>query len=180
MSWSAMAFIMIVLRISLTRSLALRIPGMKPQAAPARKPMMQVAGMRTQPGQALKVRGTQAPMRAPDDDLPLAADVDDARAEGDADARADQEEGRRLDEGLGEAESRAYGPVEQGGVGGEGIYFEGEEHDRADAEGRDHASHGHKDVQDDLGPVNPRTIRRLVTSHLLPCAGLIAGSIYHI
>ena len=41
---SAIAFIMTVLRISLTPRRALRMPGMKPQTAPARKPMISVAG----------------------------------------------------------------------------------------------------------------------------------------
>ena len=131
---------------------------MKPQAAPARKPMTQVKGMRAQPGQVLKVRGTQAPMSAPTMIWPSPADVDDARAEGYAYARADEKEGGRLDESLGETEFRAYRSVEQGRVGAYGVYFEGEQHDGAGEEGRDHAGDGHGDLEEDRGPVYPRSV----------------------
>ena len=105
MSCRAMAFSMIVLRISFTLSRALRIPGTNPQAAPARKPTIIVRGMRSQPGQ--RVEGERKPgghQRA-GDDLALAADVDDVGAERDADSQPDQEQRGGLDEGLGETET---------------------------------------------------------------------------
>jgi len=65
MSCKPMAFIMTVLRISLTLSLAFRMPGMKPQNAPARKPMIRVAGSRIQPGQVRNCNENQVVISAP-------------------------------------------------------------------------------------------------------------------
>jgi hypothetical protein len=65
MSCRAMAFIMIVLNISLTRRRALRMPGMKPQAAPAMKPARQAEGISIQPLKPGKARGSAVPAMAP-------------------------------------------------------------------------------------------------------------------
>ena len=65
MNWVAMEFIMMVLRISFTFRRAFRMPGTKPQAAPARKPRSRVEGINSQPGQVLKVKGNQVATIAP-------------------------------------------------------------------------------------------------------------------
>ena len=65
MNWSAIAFIITVVRISLTPSRALRIPGTKPQNAPATKPMAIVDGISSAPGQVRNVRANQVAKTAP-------------------------------------------------------------------------------------------------------------------
>ena len=61
----AIAFIMMVLRISLTPRRAFSQPGTKPQAAPARNPISSVVGMSSRPGQVAKVSANQVPPSAP-------------------------------------------------------------------------------------------------------------------
>ena len=65
MNWVAMEFIMMVLRISFTFKRAFRMPGTKPQAAPAMNPSARVTGIKIQPGQVGKVSGNQVATIAP-------------------------------------------------------------------------------------------------------------------
>ena len=100
MSCKPMAFIMTVLRISLTLSRALRMPGMKPQNAPARNPMIRVAGSSSQPGQVRNCSENQVAISAPAMIWPSPPMLSTLARKGDADAQADQQQGRRLDQRL--------------------------------------------------------------------------------
>ena len=136
-SCRAMTFIITVLRISFTPSRALRTPGTKPQAAPARKPTIRVDGSRSQPGQARKIEGKPRAHHRAQDDLPFGADVDHAGAERDADAQAHQQQRRRLHERLREARQAAEHPGDHRGVGAERVGAQEQQQDRADDQ-RDH------------------------------------------
>ncbi len=65
MNCSAIAFIITVVRISLTPRRALRIPGTKPQNAPATNPTTIVDGIRSAPGQVRNVSANQVAKTAP-------------------------------------------------------------------------------------------------------------------
>jgi hypothetical protein len=60
-----MAFIITVLRISLTLKYAFRYPGMPPHTAPPRKPANRDRLIVSQPGSSVKVRPTQVARIAP-------------------------------------------------------------------------------------------------------------------
>ena len=140
-----------------------------------------VDGISSQPGQVRE--GQRQPRRhqRAGDDLPFAADVDDAGAEGDADAQADQQQRRGLHEGLRQAEARPDHPPDHRRVRGQRIGLQDDQHHGPEKEGNDHADKGQEDVQDDPAPLDawcePRA--RAVDGRLWGQQKFLSAYLYH-
>ena len=161
MSCRAMAFSMMVLRISFTLSRALRMPGMNPQSGAGQEADDHGGGDEEPARPRAEEQGKPGRHQRAGDDLALSADIDHVRAERDADPQPHQEQGRGLDERLGEAERRSHGAVDQRRIGGKRVCLQDDQHDGAEEEREDDADHGQQDVQRDPAPVDGRTVSPL-------------------
>ncbi len=160
MSCKPMAFIMTVLRISLTLSRAFRMPGMNPQNAPARNPMIMVAGISSQPGQVRNCSENQVVINAPAMIWPSPPMLMHAGAEGDADAQTDQQQGRRLNQRLRETVRAAEDAFDHGGVCSERIGAQEEKHDCSHEEGDEDGQDRRCCSEQQPHPVNRRLAGR--------------------
>ena len=146
LSWTAMAFIMTVLRISFTPRRAFRMPGMPPQTAPASAPTTRHSGRSTKPGRILETDRHGGGCQGADQDLPFAADVDHPAAEGDAHPQPDQQQGGGLGQGLGDPGDIPKGAGNEGAISFERVGPQGQHHDGADDKSHRHRQEGQKGV----------------------------------
>ena len=176
-----MAFSITVLRISLTSSRALRMPGTKPQAAPARKPTIMVEGMSSHPGQAANVSGNHVAMSAPAMICPsppmlmtLARNAmqmpSPTSRSGVAFTRVCVRPNRDPDHA-----------VDQRRVSRKRVGPQDDQHHGPEQEGEDHADKGQEDVQDDPAPVDAEgeSNARAVDSRLWSQKSFLRAYLYH-
>lgn len=83
----------------------------------------------------------QGAAERPGDILALAADIDDAPAEGDADTHADEEEGRRSHQGVRQRVDAAECAFDERSVSDEWVGSKGKQHHRADQQGSQRGDH---------------------------------------
>ena len=142
MSCSAIAFSMIVLRISFTFEPGLEDPGNEAPHRP-RKEADEQSGRNEEPsGPAVEDQGPPGRHQRSCDDLAFSPNVDHVRPKGDANAQPHQEERGCLDEGLGEPEAGAQRAAQHGAVGGQRIGSEDHEEHGAEEERKEDADKG--------------------------------------